>query len=142
MGQDLSQAANAMTEETKSGSSSHPSQQQSNELRALDQALEQPPDKPSWTERADTFTETTLRTWLRICIFVLSALGLWVAVMLVSRPESISHTIRLIERIISSGRGFAIPALVLVTLLPRLLRLLLGRQDQADPRGLFEPPPP
>ena len=89
----------------------------------------QPPDKPSWAERADTFTAMTLRAWLRICVFVLSALGLWVAAMLVSRPESISPTIRLIERIISSGRGFAIPALVLVTLLPRLIRLLPGRQD-------------
>ena len=95
--------------------------------------LQEPADAPpSWTERAevaDNFTETNLRTWLRICIFTLSVLGLWIAVMIVGWPESISPTIRIIERILSSGRGFAIPALVLVTLLPRLLQPLLRRED-------------
>lgn len=100
--------------------------------------LQKPADAPpSWTERAeaaDNFTETSLRTWRRICIVILSGLGLWVAGMLVFWPESISPTIRIIERILSSGRGFAIPALVLVTLAPRLLRLLAGLRERDGPQ--------
>ena len=71
----------------------------------------------------DAVTEYGLRVWLRICLVAVSALGLVVLVKLIFWPDSISSVIELIEFMISSGRGFAIPAVVFVTLLPRLLQL-------------------
>ena len=112
------------------------------ELLRRGQAFQQPSDKPSWAEQADTFTEPALRAWLRICVFSVSTLGVCVLVMLIFWPKSVSTIIRLIELIISSGRGFAIPALVLVTLLPRLLRFFAGRREQPGPESLVEPPSP
>lgn len=127
-----------MTDEPKSGSDQHPlySTIEGDVLAAIKRAQElaQPPDTPTISERADAFTETNLRTWLRICVFALTVLGLCVAVMLVFWPASISPTIRIIERILSSGRGFAIPALVLVMLAPRLLRLVAGLRERDGPQ--------
>ena len=96
--------------------------------------LQAPPDRPSWAERADTFMEPALRAWLRICKVIASGLGVAVLVMLVFLPDSVPTIIKLIELIISSGRGFAIPTVVLVTLLPRLLRPFAGRREQAGPQ--------
>ncbi len=83
----------------------------------------------------DAVTEYGLRVWLRICLVAVSALGFVVLVKLIFWPDSISSVIELIEFMISSGRGFAIPAMVLVTLLPRLLRLFAGLREQAGPQG-------
>ena len=85
----------------------------------------------------DVVTEYGLRVWLRICLAAASALGLVVLVKLIFWPDSISSVIELIEFMISSGRGYAIPTVVLVALLPRLLRLF---RSEAGPQG--EPPPP
>ena len=63
----------------------------------LQEPADAPPALTELAEVADNFTETNLRTWLRFCVVTLSALGLWVAFMLVARPESISPTIRIIE---------------------------------------------
>ena len=83
---------------------------------------------------SDTVTEHGLRVWFRICLAAVSALGLVVLVKLIFWPDSISSIIELIEFMISSGRGFTVPAVVLVTLLPRLLRVFAGLREQAGPQ--------
>ena len=83
----------------------------------------------------DAITEYGLRVWFRICLAAVSALGLVVLVKLIFWPDSISSIIELIEFMISSGRGFTVPAVVLVTLLPRLLRVFTGLREQAGPQG-------
>ena len=90
-----------------------------------------PADKPSraervatWARTMDTTSASLLSSWLRIFSFVVSILGLVVLVRLIFWPESISPvTLGLIQLIISSGLGFTIPAVVLVAVLPRLMRL-------------------
>ena len=81
----------------------------------------------------DAVTEYGLRVWLSICLVAVSALGLVVLVKLIFWPDSISSVIELIEFMISSGRGYAIPSVVLVTLLPRLLRLFRSKAGPQSP---------
>ena len=58
-----------------------------------------------------------------------SGLGVGVLFMLVWSPDSISTVVELIELIILSGRGFAIPTLVLISLLPKLMGLFANLRE-------------
>ena len=82
----------------------------------------------------DTASASLLSSWLRIFSFAVSILGLVVVAKLIFWPYSIpERTFELIELVISSGRGFTIPVVVLVALLPRLLRLFAGLREQGGP---------
>ena len=98
--------------------------------------LDQPADKPSrvaklaiWAERMDTTSASLLTLWLRTCSVVGSGLGVFVLFMLVLSPDSIQTIVDLVELIISSGRGFAIPTLALIALLPKLVTLFADLRE-------------
>ncbi len=98
--------------------------------------FDQPADKPSkaeklatWAQRMDTASASLLSLWLRLCFVVGSGLGVGVLFMLVWSPDSISTVVELIELIILSGRGFAIPTLVLISLLPKLMGLFANLRE-------------
>lgn len=88
--------------------------------------LRQKADKPTraekWASRADTWTAPVLRACVRVCTMASAVLGVVVLGLLAFAPSRIPVVIDLIGLIISSGSGFAVPAVVLAALLPRLIR--------------------
>ena len=98
--------------------------------------FDQPADKPSkaeklatWAQRMDTASASLLSLWLRVCFVMGSGLSVAVLFMLVWSPDSISTVVELIELIVSSGRGFAIPTLVLISLLPKLIGIFANLRE-------------
>lgn len=74
-------------------------------------------------------TRPILPLCFRIAAVIALGLGVWVLGMLVFCPESIWTIIQLTRLLISSGRGFAIPTVVLIVLLPRIIERVLDRGD-------------
>ena len=94
----------------------------------MERKLARKADKPTrveaWASRADTWSAPMLRACLRVCAMVAMGLAVGVLTMLVFFPSRIPVIVDLIRLVISSGSGFAVPAVVLAALLPRLIRSL------------------
>lgn len=87
--------------------------------------------KPTFLERVanwDTVTESALRIWSRACIGITAGLGVYIFGMLIWYPDGIKAITELIKLIISSGRGFTVPAILLAVYAVKLLdRFLIQR---------------
>ncbi len=88
------------------------------------------PDIPSFFERAATRTDNAtvpaLRAWLRLCLAVGSA---GIVYKFIFWSDTIAIIVGFIELAISSGRGFTIPTVVLITLLPQLVERLASLKE-------------
>ena len=125
-----------MSEDVKPDTSTGRKSRLAQALADADLSLDLPADKPSkadelamWAQRMDTASASLLSLWFRVCSLIASGLGVVVLFTLVFSPDSIPTVVELIQLIISSGRGFAIPALVLIGLLPRLLGLYANLRE-------------
>lgn len=82
------------------------------------------PPRPTLSDRIsswDSVTESGLRIWYRVCIGITAGLGTYILGMLIWHPEGIKTIIELVHLIISSGRGFAVPTMLLIIYTAKLL---------------------